>query len=70
MVGKGLSILCICKNVNLGNIILCIISYCEICICYLKTYYIRHNDSDIVSNIEILSVYILEKWIQSRNRTV
>ena len=56
MVGKGLSILCICKNVNLGNIILCIISYCEICICYFKTYYIRHNDSDIVSNREILSV--------------
>ena len=60
MVGKGLSILCICKNVKLRIIILCIISLCEICICYLKTYYIRHNDSDIVSNREILSVYILE----------
>ena len=56
MVGKGLSILCICKNVYLGNIILCIISLCEICICYLKTYYIGHNDSNIVSNREILSV--------------
>ena len=59
MVGKRLSILCICENVNLRNI-LCIISWCEICICYLKTYYIRHNDSNIVSNKEILSVYILK----------
>ena len=70
MVGKGLSILCICKNVNLGNIILCIISSCEVCICYLKTYYVGHNDSNIVSNRDILSVYRLETWIQIGNRTV
>ena len=50
MVGKGLSILCICENVNLRNIILCIISLREICICDIKIYYIRHNDSNIVSN--------------------
>ena len=60
MVGKRLSILCICRNVNLENIILCIILCCEICICYLKTYYIGHNNSNIVSKGEILSVYILE----------
>ena len=60
MVGKGLSILCIGENVNLRNVILCIISWCEICICYLKTYYLIHNDSNIMSIREILSVYILE----------
>ena len=58
------------KNVNFRNIILCLISYCKICICDIKTYYIRHNDSDIVSNRDISSVYILETWIQSGNRTV